>query len=33
VQTVLNRLAERGLLSRERAGTTIIYKPRISEAE
>jgi predicted transcriptional regulator len=33
VQTVLNRLAERGLLSRERKGQTIVYRPRISEAE
>lgn len=33
VQTVLNRLAERGLLSRRRAGTAIEYRPRVSEAE
>jgi predicted transcriptional regulator len=33
VQTVLNRLAERGLLTREREGATIIYRPRVSEAE
>jgi predicted transcriptional regulator len=33
VQTVLNRLAQRGLLSRERKGSTIVYRPRISEAE
>lgn len=33
VQTVLNRLAERGLLDREREGKAIVYKPRISEAE
>lgn len=33
VQTVLNRLAERGLLSRERRGNAIVYRPRISEAE
>ena len=33
VQTVLNRLAERGLLSRERAGNAIVYKPKVSEAE
>jgi predicted transcriptional regulator len=33
VQTVLNRLAERGLLGRQREGNAIIYKPRISEAE
>jgi len=33
VQTVLNRLAERGLLSRERVGHAMVYKPRLSEAE
>jgi predicted transcriptional regulator len=33
VQTVLNRLAERGLLSRQRSGSAIRYRPRISEAE
>lgn len=33
VQTVLNRLAERGLLSRERTGNAIVYRPRLSEAE
>lgn len=33
VQTVLNRLAERGLLSRRREGRGIVYQPRISEAE
>ena len=33
VQTVLNRLAERGLLSREREGRGIVYRPRVSEAE
>jgi predicted transcriptional regulator len=33
VQTVLNRLAERGLLNREREGKAIVYKPRVSEAE
>ena len=33
VQTVLNRLAERGLVSRERAGKTIEYRPRLSEAQ
>lgn len=32
VQTVLNRLAERGLLSRERQATAIVYRPKISEA-
>jgi predicted transcriptional regulator len=30
---VLNRLAERGLLVRERRGNTIYYRPRISEAD
>src|SRR5919108_5145987 len=33
VQTVLNRLAERGLLSRHRVGNAIEYRPRISEAD
>ena len=33
VQTVLNRLGERGLLDRERRGASYVYKPRISEAE
>jgi len=33
VQTVLNRLAERDLLSRERAGRGIVYRPKISEAD
>ena len=33
VQTVLNRLAERGLLSRERAGSAYVYRPTVSEAE
>lgn len=33
VQTVLNRLAERDLLSRTRAGRGIVYRPTISEAE
>ena len=33
IQTVLNRLAERGLLRRERVGKTIFYSPRASEAE
>ena len=33
VQTVLNRLAERGLLSRKREGSTIIYRPRVSEGD
>jgi predicted transcriptional regulator len=33
VQTVLNRLAERGLLGRERRGKSLRYSPLISEAE
>jgi BlaI family transcriptional regulator, penicillinase repressor len=33
VQTVLNRLAERGLLSRRREGHVIVYAPRLTEAE
>jgi predicted transcriptional regulator len=33
VQTVLNRLAERGLLSRRREGSTIVYRPRVSEGD
>jgi predicted transcriptional regulator len=33
VQTVLNRLAERGLLSRHKVGNAIEYRPRISEAD
>jgi predicted transcriptional regulator len=33
VQTVLNRLADRGLLSRQRVGNAIEYRPRITEAD
>jgi predicted transcriptional regulator len=33
VQTVLNRLAERELLSRRKVGNAIEYRPRLSEAE
>jgi predicted transcriptional regulator len=33
VQTVLNRLAERGLLTRRREGHVIVYAPQLSEAE
>ena len=33
VQTVLNRLAERGLLSRHKVGNAIEYRPKISEAD
>ena len=33
IQTVLNRLAERGLLSRHKAGNVIEYRPTVSEAD
>jgi predicted transcriptional regulator len=33
VQTVLNRLTERGLLRRALSGTAFVYRPVISEAE
>ena len=33
VQTVLNRLAGRGLLAREKQGKQIVYRPRLSEAD
>ena len=33
VQTVMNRLADRGLLERERVGKSFQYRPRLSEAE
>src|SRR6202000_3230386 len=33
IQTVLNRLAERGLLERAREGRGFIYRPRLSEAD
>lgn len=33
VQTVLNRLAERGLLTRTRVGNAIEYRPSVSEPE
>lgn len=33
VQTVLNRLAERGLLTRRKERNTLVYVPRLSEAE
>ena len=33
VQTVLNRLAERGLLARKRSGPSIVYRPKLSEAQ
>lgn len=32
IQTVLNRLAERGLLRRVRQGNVIFYVPKVSEA-
>jgi predicted transcriptional regulator len=33
VQTVLNRLADRGLLIRRRRGNAIEYRPKLTEAE
>ena len=33
VQTVLNRLVDRGLLSREKKGKAFYYAPTVSEAE
>ena len=33
VQTVLNRLAERGFLARKRAGQAIVYRPKLTEAQ
>ena len=33
VQTVLNRLSDRGLLSRKREGMAMVYRPKVSEAE
>lgn len=33
IQTVLNRLAERGFLARERVGQAIVYTPRFTEAQ
>lgn len=33
VQTTLNRLAERDLLSRERYGRGIVYRPKVTEAD
>lgn len=33
VQTVLNRLAERGMLERRKEGNTFVYVPRFSEAD
>ena len=33
VQTVLNRLSERGMLERERRGQVMVYTPRLTEGE
>jgi predicted transcriptional regulator len=33
VQTVLNRLAGRGLLARSNRGVAIVYRPKMTEAE
>lgn len=33
VQTVLNRLAERGFLARKRDGQAFVYRPKITEAQ
>lgn len=33
IQTILNRLVDRGLLVRERTGRSFVYTPRLSEAE
>jgi predicted transcriptional regulator len=33
VQTVLNRLTDRGLLRRDRRGNAYVYRPVVSEAE
>lgn len=33
IQTVMNRLADRGLLDRQRAGRGLLYRPKLSEAE
>jgi predicted transcriptional regulator len=33
VQTVLNRLAERGLLARDKDGNAIVYTPKLTEAQ
>lgn len=33
VQTVLNRLADRGLLDRQRQGHAMVYRPTLTEAE
>lgn len=33
VQTVLNRLADRGMLTRQKAGKGFVYQPAISESD
>ena len=33
VQTVLNRLVERGVLTRDRKGRAFVYKPQLGESE
>lgn len=33
IQTVLNRLADRGLVTRERDGRAFVYRPRLTETE
>lgn len=33
VQTVLNRLAERGFLARKRVGQAIVYRPKLTESQ
>lgn len=33
IQTVLNRLADRGLLTRRKVGNAMEYRPKISEAD
>lgn len=33
IQTVLNRLAERGFLARRRSGQAIVYRPELTEAQ
>lgn len=33
VQTVLNRLADRGLLTRDKQGNALVYRPTVTEAE
>jgi predicted transcriptional regulator len=33
VQTVLNRLVDRGLLTRDKQGSAFVYRPTVTEAE